>query len=134
MHEAQWHRIVDIAGLNDVAEDLKSGNVDFNKVLRARESDDAIQFRAWLRTAEHISEDALHAQFTSLRTAVGNQLGTTTAKTVRFAANLGVGIIPVYGTAIGAVTGIIDSFIADRVFKKSGPVYFIKKVIPTLVV
>ncbi len=130
--ERQFRRVLEIAGLADVASAAPGKRVSFARVLEIRESDECREFRQWLPTIETRSDSEIKERLGGIRARLGNLLQTGGGRTLRFLVTSGIGFTPVIGLIAGPVAGAMDSFLVDKVLTKSGLVAFISRLYPSI--
>jgi len=67
-----------------------------------------------------------------IKNKVGSMIQKPLAKQLRFAATVGLGLIPIYGPFLGTAAGAADEFLIDRVFPTSGVFAFLTETYPSL--
>lgn len=129
--EEQFKRVIDIA---DVPDFKPSQKVDVEKLMKIRESEECRDFRAWLSTAQDLSDIEIRKVTGGMKNQLSSLAGSTTGKTVRLAATTLIGLIPGAGLVLGPTAGAIDSFLLDRILPRSGIVAFLADIYPSLFV
>lgn len=127
--EKQFARVVTLADLPDLTPGRR---VDVDKLLRARESTECLEFRTWLSKLEGISDKDITDLVNGLRNRVGFMAQSGPGKVLRFAVTAALGLIPVAGLVAGPVAGAVDSFLVDKIFPSSGVVAFLTQTYPSL--
>jgi len=102
-------RLLDIAGLPDVAPLVASGKVPFSEVLSIRELKAASDFRRWLANAEPKDARDLERLYVQSLGSIP-MVSSLPMKIVRFALTTALGIID---PVIGLVAGAVDSFFVE---------------------
>lgn len=129
--EEQFARVVTIANLPDLA---SSGRIDVDKLLKARESSECREFRAWLSKLENVSDKEVADMVASIRDKIGFMVRSDVGKVLRLAATTAVGLIPGAGLVLGPAAGAVDSFLVERLLPTSGVFAFLAKAYPSLFV
>jgi len=120
--EKNFRRVVDLAGLPEFPS--ADGVVNVDKLLKARDSSEAREFRDWLGGVSQASDAEIRDRVASLRARIGLKLGSETGKTMRFLITAGVGLVPTAALpAIGL--SVADQFIVDRLLPRSGIAAFV---------
>lgn len=123
--EKRLARVLQIAGFPDFTSAAAGDGIDFSRLLAARESDECIAFRRWLRTTDDASDEALEGQLSSIRTKLAAAARGAPGKIVRVATTTAIGAIPVVGLVAGAVASALDTFLVEKVLPKPGPTAFL---------
>ncbi|MGB7556860.1 MAG: hypothetical protein WBM04_21025, partial [Candidatus Korobacteraceae bacterium] len=97
-------------------------------------SEECRDFRAWLSTAQDLSDIEIRKVTGGMKNQLSSLAGSTTGKTVRLAATTLIGLIPGAGLVLGPTAGAIDSFLLDRILPRSGIVAFLADIYPSLFV
>lgn len=121
--EERFARVVSIAGLPDP--ETAPGAIDLERLLEIRDSEEAREFRQWLRTLDQVSDEEIREQVESISEKISGAVHSSAGKTVRFAITTGVGLIPGVGQVAGPVVGALEQFALDKVVREPGPVSFL---------
>lgn len=124
-----FHRVLEIKGLPSIAEGIEKGALDVDRLLAVRQSEELREFRRWLRDQDHESLAEALERLRSVRTALGDLVSTGPARAVRFTAVTGIGLL---GLLPGIASGALDSFVLDRILKRSGPATFLSRSYPSI--
>jgi hypothetical protein len=127
--EEQFARIVTIANLPEF---MPGKKVDVGLLLKARESPECREFRAYIAGLDDISDQQIAEMIRGVRSRVAFMMQSNLGRVLRLAATTAIGFIPVIGAIGGAITGTLDSFLIDRIFPNSGVVAFLTKTYPSL--
>jgi hypothetical protein len=128
--EERLSRVVELAGLPEP--DLtRSPAVDVDDLLKVRDLPETKALRAWLRTADSLSDDEIRESFHKVQEALSRAVHGTGGKVVRFAATTAAGIIP-DGGITGHAVGALDTFLVEKVIAEPGPYSFLSKRWPSL--
>ena len=117
--EERLSRVLEIANLPDP--ETAEGTVDVERLLAAREDEELVEFREWLRTLDAATDDEIRERVTSVRERISEAVYGPTGKAVRFAATAAADVLP-YG---GLVVGALDQFVLEKVLPEPGPVSFL---------
>jgi hypothetical protein len=132
-HMKRFERVVELAGLPDVDPDPRVQDVDLARLLEILGSDEAREFRAWLRGIDDLDDAHVKREVNKLRNLVREAVHSRAGKTVRFATTVGVGLIP--GAQLAALgVGALDGFVLDKVVPEPGPTAFLSRLYPTVFV
>jgi hypothetical protein len=127
--EKQFERVVELASIPD----FKSGqSIDVEKLIQVRESVECREFRAWLTTLDVATDAEITGMVASIKSKMASLANSISGKLVRLAATTGIGLIPVVGPIAGAVAGVVDSFLVEKVLPQSGVVAFLTETYPSL--
>jgi hypothetical protein len=127
--EEQFARVMTIADLPDFT---RGRRIDVDALLTARESVECREFRAWLSSADTLSDRQIEEMVGGLRNRVGSIVHSDKGKALRFAATTGLGLIPGAGLILGPASGAIDLFLIDKVFPNPGVLAFLTHTYPSL--
>ncbi len=127
--ENQFERVIKVAQIPDF---LPNQKVDVKKLLQVRESPECRDFRAWLLSANKMTDSEIKNSAENMRSMLGSIMGSSFGKTVRFGTTTLLGLIPVYGLALGPMAGVIDSFLVEKLLPNSGVVAFLSDQYPSL--
>jgi hypothetical protein len=128
--EQRLSRIVELAGLP--GPDLtRSPAVDVDELLNVRGLPETEALRAWLRTADGLSDDEIRESFHKVQEALSRAVHGTAGKVVRFAVTTAAGFIP-DGGITGHAVGALDHFLLENVTAEPGPYSFLSTRWPSL--
>lgn len=127
--EEEFARVITIAHVPDF---VSGGKIDVERLLRARESPECLEFRAWLNKLEGLSNEQIAELVSSVKNRMGSFVRSETGKALRLAATTGLGLIPGLGLILGAAAGVADSFLVERLLPTSGAVAFLTETYPSL--
>jgi len=131
VQENRFQRVVELAGLPQI-EDMQKTRIDAKQLLKIRESVECTEFRQWLTTTDAMSDDEVVHQIRSFSKIVGRLIGGETGQNVRFLITNGVGFVPVVGQLISIPLSILDQFLIDNIFPRSGVAAFIDDMYPSI--
>lgn len=117
--EERLTRVLELANLPDP--ETAEGTVNVERLLAARESEELVEFRQWLRTLDTATDDEIRERINSLRERVAAAVHGPKGRAVRFAATAAADILPYGGLALGA----LDEFVLEKVLPEPGPVSFL---------
>lgn len=130
--EKRFQRIAELFHFPEIHDSDKI-HIDAEKLLKAHQSRELVEFRHWLSTTDGISSDEIRHQVHNFKNAAGRFFNSLKGKTVRFLVTNGAGLIP---PPIGFFTSIplsvLDQFIIDKVFPYSGIAAFIDDIYPSI--
>jgi hypothetical protein len=129
LQEASFLRVLEIT---DMPEFREQGKIDVPTLLKVRETPECKEFRAWLTRADEIDDVILKEMLTGFRAKAAAFIASPSGKVVRFVANVGLGLIPGYGTAVAIAEGVVDNFFLDKLLPSSGALSFLHKSIPSI--
>ena len=125
-YEDRFLRVISISGLKDLAADQQ---IDMEKLLRTREEPEAIEFRGWLAGVDKLSDADIKHLVASFNAKLGSAVQTTTGKGLRLLVTTAAGVAcPV----VGVISGILDQFVWDKFFRRSGVAAFVNKLYPSI--
>lgn len=129
----RFDRVLDLIDLPDVANDPGTRDVDIARLLEILESEEAREFRSWLRGLDSLRDNEVEQEIRKLRDLVRRAVRSSAGKGVRFAATTGVGLIPGAQLA-GLGLGALDAFVLERLVPEAGPTAFLSQLYPTVFV
>ena len=120
---SQLTRVVSGAGLPDLGDAARGGKLDFGGLLELRDSDEAKEFRDWLRRADEYSDDDLRKLVDGLGARIARWVNAPVGRVLRVLVPTMIGacVEPTVGTATGAAFGLLDQFLWDRILPRRGP-------------
>ena len=127
--ECRLQRVLDLAGLPEFNMAWGERIINVDKLIALRNSDDCRALREWLRSTDRLSDEEVQGQISNLRNSIGSFATSVPGKMLRFLVSSGIGIA---GPLSGALAGVIDTFIVERLFPKRGIVSFICNDYPSL--
>lgn len=127
--ERRFERVVQLSGFPDIRLEWGERVINVDKLLKVRESDECRVFRDWLRSSDEVSDGDLQAMISNLRAKLGLRATSTSGKVIRFMASTGAGLL---GALPGAIAGVIDSFIVEKLFPTKGISTFINDQYPSI--
>ena len=130
--EKRSQRVYNIAEVPDFRDVGISYDIDIDRFFKIRESSECAEFRNWLLSIDCVSDRDIKDQLSNLRDRVATIANTKTARSLRFLASSALGLIPGAGLVLGPAASALDSFLIDKVLKKSGIVTFIGHMYPSL--
>jgi hypothetical protein len=130
--EKRFQRVIELNGLPQIKND-SNVRLDAKKLLELRELPEAAEFRKWLLTIDSMSDTEIIKQVGSLSKTIGRVIGGETGQTIRFLVTNGVGLIPPpFGTILSMPLSVLDHFLLDKLFPRSGVAAFIGDMYPSL--
>lgn len=127
--EGQFARVITIA---DLPEFNLGRGIDVGRILKARESAECREFRAWLAGLAQATDQQIAEMVSGFKNRVAVGLGSGIGKALRFATTTGLGLIPGLGLIAGPVAGALDAFLLERAFPTSGVLAFLTDTYPSL--
>jgi hypothetical protein len=125
-HESRFQRVISLTGLPEIA---RGQRIDIQRVLQIRDEPEAIEFRGWLADIDKLQDREIKDRIASLNARIGLVLQRGTGKAVRLFVTIVPGIAhPVLGTALS----VLDTFIWDKFFKRSGVAAFVNELYPSI--
>jgi hypothetical protein len=119
----RFDRVREIVGLPDVSNDPAVQDVDMKKLIEITSGPETRQFREWLRISDSLTDEELVDLVHPLRDALGKAIGGSAAKTVRWAATTGVGVVL---PPVGIGLSVLDTFVVDKLMSP-GPTAFLSR-------
>jgi hypothetical protein len=124
--EERLSRVLELANLPDP--ETAEGTVNVERLLAAREGEELVEFRHWLRTLDDATDNDIRERVNSVRERISEAVYSTTGKAVRLAATAAADLVP-FG---GVVAGTLDEFVLEKVLPEPGPVSFLSSAYPSL--
>lgn len=125
-------RVINVLDLPDFDNMNNSYEVDIEKLLKLRNSQECLSFRRWLSSINTINEKELTALTKNIRINIGNVLQSKKGKSSRFILSSGVGLLGPIGTVAGITLGAIDCFIISKLFPKNSIAGFLGHGYPSI--
>ncbi len=122
-------RVLTAVDLPDFDAAVRGNGINVERFLKVRETQECQEFRTFLNQAAKLDEKELRDRTTSLRARIGEAAQTTSGKAVRFLATTAAGVA---GPGLGIGAGLVDTFLVEKLFPRSGVVTFISKQYPTI--
>ena len=127
----RFERVLELADLPDVDPDPNTRDVDLSRLLEILGSDEAREFRTWLRGLDSLDDAEVACEISRLRDLVRRAVHSRAGKIVRFTATTGIGLIP--GAQLAAIgMGALDSFVLEKLVPEAGPTAFLSRLYPTI--
>jgi hypothetical protein len=127
--EKRFQRVV---GLNNMPAPNSVKGIDLHRLLEVRDSTECIEFRRWLDTVDELEDREVKERLESLNAKLGAAFSSIEGRLVRFLTVTAVGFVPLAGPATATLAGALDAFVLDRIFKKSGPAFFVNNLYPSI--
>ena len=129
LEERRFQRVVRLSGFPDIRPEWGERVINVDQLLKVRESDECRAFRTWLRSTDAMRDKEIVELVSSLRARLGNIATSRSGKIVRFLVTKAVGLT---GIVPGAIAGIVNSFIVEKILPKNGIVTFISDQFPSI--
>jgi hypothetical protein len=123
--ESRFLRVLSVSGLGD---DISNRDIDVGKISKLRTSPEAKEFRGWLSDVDKLSDSEIKDRVASLNAKLGVTVQTTAGKAIRLLVTSLAGLYPLLGLTLG----VLDHFIWDRFFRRSGVAAFINELYPSI--
>jgi hypothetical protein len=117
--EERLTRVLELANLPDP--ETAEGTVNVERLLAAREHEEVVEFREWLRTLDAATDEEILERVNSIRERIAEAVYGPSGKAVRFAATAAADLVPFGGLVVGA----LDEFVLEKVLPEPGPVSFL---------
>jgi|SRR5579872_245901 len=127
-HQGRFNRVTKIAGLQTLAS--ADAEVDAEKIIRVRDSEECCAFRDWLRGTDARSDAELRERLVGLNSRIRQAINSRPGKIVRFVMSNGLSSIA--GPLVGLGIGAVDSFVIDQLARKDAIVSFLSESYPSL--
>jgi hypothetical protein len=129
-HERRFERVLSIAGMpNPVIGDT---NIDVEKLLKVRESDECRAFRDWLASTDSLSDKELKERISGMTSKIRQALNSKLGKGIRFLISNGLSFAGPAGVVAGPLASVIDAFILERLAPKDAILSFLIEGYPSL--
>lgn len=125
-------RILELGGLPDVSAPDVARGVSLERVLEVRESPECRSFRAWLWGSDVTSNEEIEEHFRGVKQRLSRFVRAPSGKALRWMASTAAGLVPGVGIVTGAVAGLLDTFVVEKVLKDPGPLSFISRQYPSI--
>jgi len=129
--ENSFGRVLEIS---DVPSFQDSDSIlDIDRLLKVRESGETREFRDWLISGGSSDEKEIKEHITGFRVQAGLKLTSNIGKTMRFFITTLSGMLPIHdATAISIGVGVLDSFVLEKIFPRSGIAAFVNELYPSI--
>ncbi|OGU35524.1 MAG: hypothetical protein A2068_11595 [Ignavibacteria bacterium GWB2_35_6b] len=131
-YQENFYRILELANLPNINYAIKKNNVDINKFLEIRKSDEIQEFRNWIWNLDSYSDPEIIDRINSFKNKLGNFYHSKTGKTLRWLVSSGIGSIPGINFVAGPIISKIDEYVGDKLLKKKGAIAFINNIYPSV--
>ncbi|BCL61975.1 hypothetical protein DGMP_26680 [Desulfomarina profundi] len=125
-------KIVSVVGLPNFSEVGKKYEVNIEKLLDIKHSEEFILFREFLRNSNKLGDKELEKIFKSLKAKFSTATNSPIGKTIRFLVGAGIGLIPGVGTPLSLAVSAADQYLFDKVMPSKGIITFINKGYPSI--
>lgn len=129
--EKRFQRVIELTGLPAIKDD-QNVNIDAKQLLKIRDSVECIEFRQWLATTDALSDAEVIGQVRSLSKNIGRIFGSETGQNIRFLITNGIGYVPVIGPLVSIPLSILDHFLLEKIFPRSGISAFVDEMYPSI--
>lgn len=126
---AEFRRISEIG---DVPRPDPGVLVDVKRLLDIRQSDEIREFREWLRATPEVGDEEVNELVNGVKARVAGAYQSTSGKTLRFMVGAGMGTIPIVGGLLSMGFDLLDTFVLDKVLRRSGAVTFVNRLYPSV--
>ena len=107
--------VSNLHGLPDLGALYTAGQLSFDALMEIREHQTTQGLRKWIRTTDPLTcEEVLKAYVSSLRQKA--PVESLPFKVLRFLSTTALGAIPKIGPVLGAIVGVADSFLIEKLF------------------
>lgn len=122
-------RVAEIAGLPDFSGVGVSYEVDIDRFMTVRDSQECREFRVWLQSVDNASDGEIRKQVLGLRARCRAFCSTVGGRVLRYLLPTVAGV---FSPAAGPIVGALDTFILDSILGRSGPATFVGRMYPSL--
>jgi hypothetical protein len=127
VQESQFQRVLEIGGLPEFLPRID--RLDVDRLFKVRDSQEAREFREWLRTVDMATDEEIRNRVTSFRSKAASIFQSPAGRIARFLTTTGVGFT---GVIPGVVVGAIDTFLVDKILPTSGVWSFVNTLYPSI--
>jgi hypothetical protein len=124
--EGRLQRVISISGLSDIAPDQR---IDMEKLLQIRSEPEALEFRGWLACVDKLSDSEVTERVASLNAKLGLAVQSATGKALRLLVTTLAGVVSLPS---GVALSILDQFMWDKFFSRSGVAAFVNDLYPSI--
>ena len=129
--ESSFQRVVTIAGLPELRS--RDDTISVEKLLKARESSEAREFRDWLATIGDATDVEIRERVSGFRNAVGRFLGKQSVKDMKTLILSAASCVPHAAVSLTATAaGLLDHFLVGKVLPRSGIAAFVNELYPSI--
>lgn len=130
--EERLQRVFAIKGFRDLDDLISRGQVDLEKLLEVRETKECREFRDWLWSIDSVTDAEIEERINSLREKLSWFTHGTGGKSVRWLASTGIGLIPGVGAIVSGATGLLDTFLLEKILPAPGAISFLNSMYPSI--
>jgi len=123
-----------VIGVTEIPKLIANRRINVDELLRIREMDECREFRSWLATTDRIDDEELRRLLRGFRARAASFIATDSGKALRLGVNVGLGLIPGYGSLIALFEGMADSFLLEKMLPSSGVLTFLNNAMPSIFV
>ena len=124
--ERRFQRLITVGGLPEIS---SGSRIDMQKLLRIRAEPEAVEFRSWLMSLDKYDDAAIEKRLRSFNARLGLSVQTNTGKAIRFLLTTIAGVVhPSLGIGLSA----LDSFLWDKLARRSGIAAFAHELYPSI--
>ena len=129
--ESSFQRVLTIAGVPGLP--FEDTRIDTEKLLEARNSSEAREFRDWLCTIAGASDVEIRDRVCGFRNTVGRFLGKQSVKDVKTLILSAMSCVPRTGISLAATAaGLLDHFLLEKIVPRSGIAAFVNELYPSI--
>ena len=129
--EKRFQRVIELVGLPQIDNKIHL-KINARTLIKIRETTEAKEFRYWLAKMDGLSELEIQKQVHSVSNTIGSLVGGKAGKNIRFLITNGIGFVPVIGPIISTPLSLLDHFVLDKIFPRSGVTAFIDEMYPSI--
>jgi hypothetical protein len=129
--EKRLGKIIEIAGIPSFQND---GMIfDVEQLIKVRGSNETLEFKGWLQSGASENENEINERISGFRAQTGLRLSSLQGKALRFLVTTISGMIPnAHAPVISLGLGVLDSFVLEKVFPRSGIAAFVNELYPSI--
>jgi hypothetical protein len=129
--EKRLGKIIELSGIPSFQGSEKVFNVE--KLVKVRDSNETLEFKGWLQSGGSENEKEIKERVSGWRAQAGLKLSSLQGKAMRFFVTTTSGMIPyAHAPIISLGLGILDTFILEKVFPRSGVAAFVNELYPSI--
>jgi hypothetical protein len=126
--ERAFQRVLTIAGIPELQEDRK---LNIERLVKARESNEAREFRDWLPTIGSATDAEIHDRVAGFKNMAALFLDRPSVKTIKVLALAAAGFVPHAAVPVTALS-LLDTFLLQTLLPRSGIAAFVSELYPSI--
>jgi len=127
--ELNFQRVIEIA---DLPIFVGASEIDIERLIKVRDLPETREFRDWLVNIGAVPDREIRERIASMQALVGLKIDSTTGQVIRFLTLSAVSCISHINPLITSTLGVLDQFVINRLFPRSGVAAFVNELYPSI--